>query len=324
MSARYLGVEMGRSGFYSVLVESDGSLLARGKGRSFEAALPKELPQPLEVCVASAGGVPVGTQALLSRSESVWVCRPEEAQLAGYLAGQTGLVLVSGLEAVVVGVDRSYQPRILRQTEGSAVWLGREALLQHTASPRLQQEVQRRLERLPDLDRNCLGGGFKGGLDPNWGTRQEQRRQQREVPWAPSPDDLRLLCQAAQVVLELAEFPGPEPFSRALVLKAARRLTELCRRLAAGQFACRRISYSGLGLKGALLEAVQEECARYLPQLSWHPPRFSAEVGAALLAAAGQRERLSRRDEKAELRPVSQDVWRVLQRERRPFPNYPA
>ena len=182
--------------------------------------------------------------------------------------------------------------------------------------------MEERLERLPDLTRNCLGLGFRGGLDPNWGGRQEQRRQRRVSPTAPSGEDIRLLCQAAQVVLELAEFPGPEPFSRALVLKAARRLTELCRRVSGGLQRCQRGSFLGVALKGTLLEAVMDECQRHLPKVKWHAPLFPSEVGAALLAKAGRAERFQRRDEEAKVRNVGQDVWRLLQRERKPFPEF--
>ncbi len=315
MSQKILGLDVGRSGCYGVLLEDDGRVLWRGRSRldqGLEAALPPE-HQDYEVCVATSQHQAETLEPLLARARTVWACRPEEAQLAGFLAGQPGLVLISGLEASVAGIDRTYYPRFMRQSEGSAVWLGREALLGHQQSPRLQQEVNRRFQRLPNLTRTCLGSGCSGGLGVDC-------ENGGPSPNDPTPEDFKLLCQAAQLVLELAEFPGPEPFCRALVLKAARRLTDLCRYMVGRQrTGCRLASWSGLGLKGPLLEAFQSECQRYLPDLRWRSAAFPSEVGAALLAKAGREERLRRGDEQRALRPVGQDVWRVLQRERKPF-----
>lgn len=321
MSQKFLGIDVGRSGYYSVLVDKNGTVLWRGKFRldsGPKQALPPA-PQDLEICVATSQHPPEELEPLLSQSRSVWACRPEEAQLAGFLGGQPGLVLVSGLEASVAGIDRTYYPRFMRQSEGSAVWLGREALLGHRSSPRLAAEVERRFERLPNLKRVCLGSGCSGGL----GEECKNEGDPLSSPNSPTAEDFRLLCQACGLVLDLAEFPGPEPFCRALVLKAARRLTDLCRYMVGRQrTGCTAASWSGLALKGPLLEALKTECSRYLPELRWRAPRFPAEVGAALLAKAGYDERVRRGDDRNSLRPVAQDVWRVLQRERKPFPNY--
>ncbi len=222
--------------------------------------------------------------ALFPEVTAVWLCRPQEALLCGSLGCRAGLVIQAGSAARGLGVDPTGRLVGLAQDTGSATWLADRGLAEQNSSPRLQAAARKR---------------FPEGV----------------------PEDSRRVA-FCQDVLRLASFPGPDPVCRALVLKAARALTDLTRYLVPRLHLLQnhRSTWSGVAFEPTLLEAFSAEVNRHLPKLRWEEPRFSAEFGCALLAQAALDERLRRGLTPEGVNTIGKDQWRHVFRIRKPLP----
>lgn len=286
-----LGVDISSYGVRAVLLDHQGKVAARGRARvedSLEAAAISALApclqsdEPFEAAVAMEGCATEPLVGLLGQADCIWFCRPEEAQLCAYLGCRPGIVVVAGMQARALGIDRTFRPMQLEQNAGAALWLADEAVAARGQSVRLHNTLRRDFPTVPEGPRRAA------------------------------------LCRT---VLELAEFPGPETVSRGLVVRAARRLTELTRFLVGRMHtSVQDASWAGMALQGPLLEAFLQEVERYLPQLRWRKPRFEVEEGAALLALAGREHRQRSHQEFERARPVDDNVWRYVLRMRKPLP----
>jgi N-acetylglucosamine kinase-like BadF-type ATPase len=206
--------------------------------------------------------LPAGSRAIL--------CDDMEPLLAGGLEGEAGFLLNSGKEAGVGSVDehgvfsRVDEPPEPLGQEGSGLWLGTRTL----------QLAARLLEgRLPESSR------LVAAL-----TQHFQRRSLHEV-WdgvmAEAPDAATILALAGRTIA-LAEFPDPEPACRALVVRAARRLSDLLGQARADAPSAARATWHGSTATGALLD----EVVRQTPDLDWQPPRRGGLDGCLYMARA--------------------------------------
>ena len=235
-------------------------------------------------------------------------CSWPDAALAGAFSGRPGVLFSTehwtmysgcaaknGPEAIcqVLALAREANHRTLAiaHGEGGLEWLARESL-------RLLDEVkgpsQHRLQRAL--------AEFRG----NPVERESMRARAVAV---------------RRAVLDLADYPGPDPACLAVLSKAARRLSDLLRRLTSRvrlQNPTRGAWMDG-SLSGPLWEAMQVEFTKYLPELSWAPPDAPPEVGAARLALGALKE-----EERRALNPagpgpavsssLDADAWRQLSR----------
>ncbi|MCA9792910.1 MAG: hypothetical protein KC910_13980 [Candidatus Eremiobacteraeota bacterium] len=287
----FLGADCSRHSIHCVLVEAGGRVVQRTRSRR-QGTLEADLASALAPCLEAASGPfeaavaaeGCGQLALPEGAASLWQCRPEEALLCGALGCRPGVVITSATTARALGIDRGLKPRQLEQDGGSAGWLAEQGLASRAQSPRLAQAAAR----------------LYGSKEPEGVARLAFCRE----------------------VLELATFPGPDPICRALVLKAARSLCDLTRYLVPRVQTLERATWAGVGMNEPLLEAYFQELQQHLPGLPWRQPRFTPEVGCALLAQAGYDERQRRDDQAASSRKVGPDVWRHVFRNRKPFPEY--
>lgn len=235
-------------------------------------------------------------------------CSWPDAALAGAFSGRPGVLFSTehwtmysgcaaknGPEAIcqVLALAREANHRTLAiaHGEGGLEWLARESL-------RLLDEVkgpsQHRLQR-------ALG-------------------EYRGNPVEREPMRARAVA-VRRAVLDLADYPGPDPACLAVLSKAARRLSDLLRRLTSRvrlQNPTRAAWMDGT-LSGPLWEAMLVEFTKYLPELSWAEPDAPPEVGAARLALGALKE-----EERRALNPagpgpavssaLDADAWRQLSR----------
>lgn len=220
-------------------------------------------------------------------------------ELGRALAPETPLWLGSARESLLAG-GLAFQPGVvltedLVMTRDST---GRRQLWEHGASVEdLAEQVTALAQALP--------------------------RVQRELREEAEP------LARARLLLELADFPGPEPGCKAAVAKLARTLCDAVRGAAgrSGFTDPPRGCWFGPQFREPLVELFLTEAKRCLPQVRWGPPRFPGE-GGALLLLASQLAHLKRQrpDEALQLAPglgwLGEDAWRQLGRERRPLPRW--
>ena len=235
-------------------------------------------------------------------------CSWPDAALAGAFSGRPGVLFSTehwtmysgcaaknGPEAIcqVLALAREANHRTLAiaHGEGGLEWLARESL-------RLLDEV-------------------KG---PSQHRLQRALAEYRGNPVEREPMRARAVA-VRRAVLDLADYPGPDPACLAVLSKAARRLSDLLRRLTSRvrlQNPTRAAWMDGT-LSGPLWEAMLVEFTKYLPELSWAPPDAPPEVGAARLALGALKE-----EERRALNPagpgpavssaLDADAWRQLSR----------
>lgn len=235
-------------------------------------------------------------------------CSWPDAALAGAFSGKAGVLFTTehwtmysgcaaknGPEAIcqVLALAREANHRTLSiaHGEGGLEWLARESL-------RLLEEVKG--PSLHPLQRAL--GSYRG----NPSEREPMRARAVAV---------------RRAVLDLADYPGPDPACLAVLAKTARRLSDLLRRLTSRvrlQNPTRAAWLDG-SLSGPLWEAMQVEFSKYLPELSWQPAEAPPEVGAARLALGALKE-----EERRALNPagpgpavsaaLDADAWRQLSR----------
>lgn len=150
---------------------------------------------------------------------------------------------------------------------------------------------------------------------------EELPRVRRELP--PEADELT----RARLLLELADFPGPEPGCKAAVARLARQLCDSLRHgLGRSGFTePPRGCWFGPQFREPLVELFLAEARRHAPQVRWGEPRFPPEGGPLLLLTSQLVHlRRQRPDEPLQLTPglgwIAEDAWRQLLRERRPLP----
>lgn len=251
--------------------------------------------------------------AQLPPSITIWTTSWPDAALAGAFTGQPGLLLTTehwtmydgcackdGPEAICQALamvrEASHRTLSIANGEGGLEWLSREGL-------KLLDEVQ-----------NASRHPLELALRPHQGERQG-------LEW------MRERAYSVRSALQdLADYPGPEPASLAVLSKAARRLSDLLRtvtaRVSLGHPA--RAAWLDGRLQGPLWEAMSNEFQRYLPQLRWQTAEGPPEMGCVRLiqGALKEAERKAldpRRAAPAELpvggrRPIDADAWRQLSR----------
>lgn len=89
-------------------------------------------------------------------------------------------------------------------------------------------------------------------------------------------------------VFDLADFPGPDPGVRGLLVAQARRLVEQARQARSRLLPGGRLpgSWSGELMEAPLRDLFQQEVFRHLPEIRWRPPLLPPVGGAVLLARA--------------------------------------
>lgn len=89
-------------------------------------------------------------------------------------------------------------------------------------------------------------------------------------------------------IFELADYPGPDPEVRGLLVTQARRLVELTRAARGRLLPGGRLqgSWSGALMEAPLLDLFQQEVFRHLPEIRWRPPLLPPVAGVVLLARA--------------------------------------
>jgi hypothetical protein len=207
----------------------------------------------------------------------LWLGSSREANLAGALAAQAGVVIS---EELIMTRDSS----------------GRRQLWAHPAS--LEELAEQLRQLAPVVPR----------------VRRELGSLAGEV-------------ELSRLLLELADFPGPEPGCKAAVARLARQLCDNLRHALgrSGFTEPPRGCLCGPQFREPLVELFLTEARRYAPQLRWQPPRFPGE-GGALLLLVSQLAALRRQqpDQPLQLQPglawLGEDAWRHLGRERRPLP----
>lgn len=204
--------------------------------------------------------LPLGSRAVL--------CDDLEPLLAGGLEGQSGYLVTSGKEAAVGTVDqqgvfvRVDEPQDPLGQEGSGLWLGTRTL----------QLAARLLDgRLPPNER------LVQALTEHFDRRSIQDVWDAVMAEAP---DARTIIALAGRTIHLANTVNPEPACRALVVRAARRLSELVAHAQQQEDVESLATWHGATATGALLE----EVVRQTPELKWQPPHFGALDGCLFMA----------------------------------------
>lgn len=226
------------------------------------AALPGLDSEPLRKAAAET------VRSVLPTGSRVVLCDELEALLAGALGGEPGHVLSSGHQAGVGSISRdgiftrTEEPPELMGQEGSGLWLGTRTL---------QLAARLREGRLPETPRlvSALTEHFgMATLQDVWDTVMME-----------APDPLSIVALAERTI-QLSEFPDPEPACRALVVRAARRLSELLTMAHQDNDGETATSWHGVSATGALLEEVR----RQTPELDWRKPRSSGLEGCLFMA----------------------------------------
>jgi len=242
---------------------------------------------------------------------TVWVASWPDAALAGAFGGQPGVLLSTehwtmyngcaarnGPEAICQALamarEANHRTLWIAHGEGGLEWLCRESL-------RLLEEVQ---------------GVSQHRLRHHLGAYRAEAR---------GLEAMRARARAVRKGLEeLADYPGPDPASLALLAKTGRRLSDLLRRLAARVRlgVVTPAAWMDGSLEGPLWQAMQVEFQRYLPELRWQKAEAGPEVGVARLAlgAAKEQQRKALNPNAPPPEPcqgvcaLTADAWRQLSR----------
>jgi hypothetical protein len=268
-------------------------------------------PSGLEVACCYTDERQKDLQEWIAPLDSVWVTSWPDAALAGAFSGQPGVLLATEhwtmyagcaakngpepiCQALAMAREANHRTLAIAHGEGGLEWLSREAL-------RLLQEVSG-----PSQHRLRLR------LGPHQGDLTEM-----------GPMRQRALAVRTNLE-ELADYPGPDPASLAVLAKAGRRLSDLLRRLTARVRLGNptRAAWLDGRLEGPLWQAITAEFERYLPELRWQAPEADAAVGAARLALGACKEAERRALNPAVtpaarpsgLLPLDADAWRQLSR----------
>ncbi len=292
------------------MADSQGQCLARAD--HLEALVP-EVEHLCVACTRERQAEMESWLAQLPGSMVVWTTSWPDAALAGAFTGQPGLLLTTEhwtmydgcackdgpeeiCQALAMVREASHRTLSIANGEGGLEWLCREGL--------------RLLEEVSNSSRHPL----ELALRPHQGPRQ-------------GLDLMRERAYAVRSALQdLADYPGPEPASLAVLAKGARRLSDLLRTIVA------RVSLSSPAraawldgqLEGPLWEAMDNEFRRYLPHLRWQSPESPPEIGCIRLIQGAlkelERKALDPRRPPIPAQPVAgrrsidADAWRQLSR----------
>lgn len=187
-------------------------------------------------------------KAILPRGSRILLCDELEPLLAAGLGGESGLLLVSGHQAVVGSVDlrgvfrRTEDPLHELGQEGSALWLGTRTL---QLIARLREGRLPTGQRLPSLFYEHFN---QDNLCDIWNSLMDD------------PPDAENILKLAQKSVRLAAFPDPEPACRALVVRGARRLADLIVQAQAEASELTKLATCyGNTASGALLDEVKRQ-----------------------------------------------------------------
>lgn len=190
-----------------------------------------------------------------------------EAELAGALRATPGVLFRSALQAEAATVDvdgnfrKSANPSEMLGAEGSGLWLGTRLMQVMAKMMRGRLEPSQRLLEAASQQLQVEPDGLQYRLTSRW--------EEHEV------------VSLAGVAIALADYPEPDTACRALVLQASRRLSELSHGFGeVGPLA----SYSGLTVRGAFLDCLQNEH----PDLLWCAPDRDPIEGAVLFVEAAR------------------------------------
>lgn len=241
-----------------------------------------------------------------------WTCSWPDAALAGAFQGRPGLLLSTEhwtmyggcacengpepiCQALAMAREANHRTLAIAQGEGGLEWLCREGL-------KLLDEVEN--QSIHPLQR-ALGGW----RHPCHGVEAMRQRA----------------YGVRRALLDLADYPGPEPASLALLQRAGRRLSDLLRRLTSRVQLPYPASAAWLdgSSEGPLWEAMEVEFRKYLPGLRWVRPLASAEVGCLRLLQGAWKERARKAMDPRRTQPLpapevlnqlDADAWRQLSR----------
>ena len=241
-------------------------------------------------------------------------CSWNDATLAGALSGRPGVWLSMDHWLPLVGSCHSSDAKC-PDHGGQSMGLAREA--NHRTVALVQAQAS-----LDWLSRQALTLATpEAGLH---GTSL-QRVARFLQPFAPVPTSPERARAILNKVLELADFPGPEPASLALLAKTARRLSDLMRHLCGRvRLSESRAIWADGPLEGPLWNALSIEFCRYLPGLVWSEPDHPSEIGVLMLLQ-GERKEQERQalnpnrgevSEPPAVADFTQNGWRQLARSR--------
>lgn len=317
MCALLLGLRADSTTTEAVLAHSDGRTFGQvtipnGEARSSKELLERAFQEasidypglipPLVAVVALPGLHTVGLRraagetvsSVLPSGSHIALCDELEPLLAGGLSGHPGHVLSVGQQAAVGTVSRdgvfsrTEEPEEMMGQEGSGLWIGTRTL----------QLAARLLEgRLPDTPR--LVGALTRHFD------QSSLQDVWDSVMAEAPDAGAITALASRTI-SLAEFPDPEPACRALVVRAARRLSELVLRATEDNDGLSLGITHGVCAKGALLD----EVLRQTPNHDWHPAHLGPLDGCLHMARVYSAQGLKEDD--GSVVDVGQTLWSLL------------
>ncbi len=317
MCALQLGVRADSTHTEAVLADSGGHIYGRVNIPNAQARSSRELlerafqeasieysgPIPSLVAVMALPGLHTPplrraaaetVRAVLPSGSRAVLCDELEAVLAAGLGGRPGHVLCSGHDAGVGSVSqqgvfaRTEEPAEIMGQEGSGLWLGTRTL---------QLAARLRDGRLPETPRlvALLTDHFgKSSLQDVW-----------DFVMADSPDASDVVTLAARTIA-LADFPDPEPACRALVVRAARRLSELLVQAHRDSEGETLTTWHGRSATGALLDEVR----RQTPELDWQSPRLGALDGCLFIGRTYGEDGLGEGESQVEESGPS--LWQLL------------
>lgn len=239
-------------------------------------------------------------------------CSWNDAALCGALAGEAGLWL--SLDHWIPLAGSCHSSKAACPEEGGQL-LGLARLEAHRTIALVQAEysldwISRKTEEL---------------LTSNLALTSKMRIQRKLSPLLEISQSRMARARAVfGALLELAEHPGPEPASLALVQKLGRNLTDFARNLMGRTRLpedCSAIWTDG-PMDGPLWRAFSAECQKYLPRLKWKTPQYSPMQGLELLMQgeilAAQRRTLIQQPAGliGTQTAFSEDSWRQLRRNR--------
>jgi hypothetical protein len=288
---------MGQIG--AALCDEQGQLVERWD------ELPKVPEAVTQLALAYSQERQAELEGWLPKGPRLWTCSWPDAALAGAFSGQPGLLLSTENWSWYNGCAAKNGPETICQSLVCIREANHRTLAMAHGEGGLEWLTLRCLElpsQVKDLSRHRLQQAFA-----------ELPRQAKGL------DEMRARSRAAlQALLELADYPGPDPACLALLAQSGRRLCDLLRRAASRVRLPQRAAWLEQPLSGPWWEALQVEVERYLPQLSWQAPEHPPEVGACLLVVGAlleeQRRALNPAGAGPALEGLTADAWRQLQR----------
>lgn len=305
----FFGLHVGHSTLYGVGLDSQGLLLGHEKARFGDL---EQLGSAYETVVASlqekAGHCGQDIWTLALEKPHRLALAPRNRMLPGPKFSPT--VVQPALSAAVLGAVPS-SPSLL-------INLGREVRLALIDATHTFREY-----RITD------GGGLWWQTElPNLAVHS-QRLQTHLNLYPQQKAPLRELIR----LLELGEFPTPDPVLKPKLEKVAFRLSDMALTLVAKLPGLNDYTLGGFLAHSALGRLIVENINKRAPQFKRRTPRFPPEVGAALTSLALDKENweldhlgkspFSLESEKDEWRPPKALVRR-LYKLRKPFEHYPG